>query len=153
MGYTFFAKIQTLDTVPEKPRPPGVPPGTKPPDEADDPWYGIDLGLGYLRPTHPIAPGGTPPPVDPAFDIDEDTGYLRPNHDLPVPPPAIPADPNFDIDQILGWLRPTHPIVLPPDPPPTETPKWEVKIAWTPVTGWVVVAVPTGEHVTPSKKR
>lgn len=151
MSHTFLAKITTIDTAPARPRPEPTPPGTKPPDEANDPWYGIDAGLGYLRPTHPIAPGGTPPPVDPNFDVDEDTGYLRPNHDLPVPPP--PIDPAWGIDEILGWLKPEHPIVLPPDPPPVAgEPAWKITTAWTPVTGWIVVAVPQGEHVTPSKK-
>jgi hypothetical protein len=45
--------------------------------------------------------------------------------------------------------------VLPPVPtptPPTPTLQWEVKTAWTPVTGWVVVAVPTGPTPTPSAR-
>jgi hypothetical protein len=29
-------------------------PGTGEPDKPVDPGYGIDLGLGWLRPTHPI---------------------------------------------------------------------------------------------------
>jgi hypothetical protein len=110
----------------------GPMPGGGPPV---DPGYGIDLGLGYLRPTHPIAPGGSPGtpthpivlppegPVDPLWGIDEDIGYLRPDNTLPVPPPT-------------GGVKPTV--------------NWEIKTAWTPVSGWVVVAVPTGEHVTPS---
>jgi len=100
-------------------------------DKPVDPGYGIDLGLGYLRPTHPIALPPTLPapptgPVDPAWGIDEDQGYLRPGG---------------------------GPIIPPTDPSPPGGVAWEVKTAWTPATGWIVVAVPTGEHVTPSKKR
>jgi hypothetical protein len=98
-------------------------------DKPVDPGYGIDLGLGYLRPTHPIV---LPPPVV---------------------PPTPPVDPEYGVDEDIGYLRPTHPIVLPPTPPGKPEVKWEVKVAWTPVTGWVVVAVPTGEHPTPSKRR
>ena len=95
-----------------------------------DPGYGIDLGLGYLRPTHPIV---LPPPV---------------------PPTTPPVDPEYGIDEDLGYLRPTHPIVLPPpEKPGGPGAGWELKVAWTPVTGWVVVAIPTGEHATPSKRR
>jgi hypothetical protein len=150
-GYTFFAKITTIETVPGKPLPAPTPPGTTPPPptEANDPWYGIDLGLGYLRPTHPIAPGGTEPPVDPGYGIDEGTGWCRPNHDLPVPPP--PVDPAWGIDEILGVLKPDNTLPVPPDQAP-EGPHWEIKTAWTPQAGWIVVAVPTGVHATPSKR-
>ena len=100
------------------------------PDKPVDPGYGIDLGLGYLRPTHPIV---LPPPVT---------------------PPTPPVDPEYGIDEDLGYLRPTHPIVLPPPLPGKPEFKWELKTAWTPATGWVVVAVPKeGTLVpTPSKK-
>ena len=174
MAHTFLAKITTFDTAPPKPRPEPIPPGTKPPTSADDPWYGIDLGLGYLRPSHPIAPGGlpgsgfvpgTPPPrprpepgqpADPAYGIDENLGVLHPEHPIVLPPEPIPTpppvDPAYGIDKILGWLRPTYPIILPPDPVPPETPKWKVTAAWTPMTGWIVVAIPTGLTPTPSKK-
>ena len=154
MGYTFLAKISILDSTFPKPTP--TPPG-KPPSQADDPWYGIDLGLGYLRPTHPIAPGGKPPPVDPAYGIDAGLGVLHPEHPIVLPPdpitPPPPVDPAFGIDEILGWLKPTHPIILPPDPPPAEKPAWKVTAAWTPLTGWIVVGIPTGEHPTPSKRK
>lgn len=100
-------------------------------DKPVDPGYGIDLGLGYLRPTHPIV---LPPPVE---------------------PPTAPVDPEYGIDEDLGYLRPTHPIVLPPTPPGKPEIKWELHTAWTPVTGWIVVAVPgEGSLVpTPSKRR
>lgn len=91
----------------------------------------------------------------------------QPHPDQGLPKPEAPVDPGYGIDLGLGYVRPEHPIVLPPTPPPLptapvdpnwgveapSTPNWEIKIAWTPVTGWVVVAVPTGPHVTPSKRR
>jgi hypothetical protein len=41
--------------------------------------------------------------------------------------------------------------ILPPDSPPqAPTLKLEKKVGWTPETGWVVLYVPTGDHVTPS---
>ena len=100
--------------------------GLPAPEAPVDPGYGIDLGLGYLRPTHPIV---LPPPVTPE-----------------VPP----VDPIYGIDEDVGYVRPEHPIVLPPTKPPASPINWELKTAWTPETGWVVVAVPTDEHVTPS---
>jgi hypothetical protein len=45
---------------------------------------------------------------------------------------------------------PEHPIVLPGDD--EANPKFVVKTAWSPQTGWVVVIIPTGATVpTPSK--
>jgi hypothetical protein len=123
----------------------GLPPGGQAPV---DPGYGIDLGLGYLRPTHPIAPGGPagapPHPAHPIVKPGE------PTHPIQLPP-AGPADPDWGIDQDIGYLRPDN--TLPQPMPPAQVPNWEVKVAWTPTTGWIVVAVPTGEHVTPSKKK
>jgi hypothetical protein len=52
----------------------------------------------------------------------------------------------------LGYLRPDNSLPVPPDQKP-DGPHWEVKVAWTPTTGWIVVAIPTGAHPTPSKKR
>jgi hypothetical protein len=100
-------------------------------DKPVDPGYGIDLGLGFLRPTHPIV---LPPPVT---------------------PPTTPVDPEYGIDEDIGYVKPEHPIVLPPTPPGKPDFNWELKTAWTPVSGWIVVAVP-GEGAlvpTPSKKR
>ncbi len=108
--------------------------GLPKPEQPVDPGYGIDLGLGYLRPSHPIV---LPPPVEPPVE------------------PTEPVDPGYGIDVDIGYVRPEHPIVLPPpsggggDP----APNWELKTAWTPSTGWVVVAIPTGPHATPSKRR
>jgi hypothetical protein len=105
-------------------------PTPQPPTAPVDPGYGIDLGLGWLKPTHPIV---TPPPVEP-----------------PTEPPA-PVDPTWGIDEDQGYVRPEHPIVLPPPPKPEL--KWELHTAWTPTTGWVVVAVPTGNVPTPSRRK
>ena len=60
--------------------------------------------------------------------------------DQPKPDNTLPGD----------QPRPTHPIVL---PPPGEVPEGPIdwKAAWTPTTGWIVIGVPTGPHVTPSK--
>lgn len=63
------------------------------------------------------------------------------------------------------WGGPYFPPVIWPGPGPLpypdqglpgqqpegdRTPKVEWKTAWSPSTGWIVVGVPTGEHVTPS---
>lgn len=102
---------------------PGPPPyGERP----VDPGYGIDVGLG---PAHPIVLPPDPtvplPPVDPDYSIPEE-GLPHPDHTLPTPPPTTPP----------GGGAPT--------------PKWKVITAWTPKLGWIVVAVPVGEHPTPS---
>jgi hypothetical protein len=106
-----------------------VDPGYGVPEKPVDPGYGVDVGLGFLRPTHPIV---LPPPV---------------------PPTTPPVDPIYGIDEDVGYVKPSHPIVLPPPAPGKPAVEWELKVAWTPVTGWIVVGVPTGEHVTPSKKK
>lgn len=93
-----------------------------------------------------FTPGSPPPRPHPT---PPDPNAPRPSH-----PIALPGDPWWGAD-----LKPTHPIFLPgmpgwPETPPDggggELPLKPV-IAWTPETGWVVVYVPTGEHVTPSK--
>lgn len=106
----------------------GLPPGEVP----VDPGYGVDVGLGPIKPSHPIVlpPGGIP------------------THPIELPPPE-PVDPAYGIDEDQGYLKPSHPIALPGKPELG----WELKTVWSPVTGWIVVAVPTGEHVTPSKTR
>ena len=71
----------------------------------------------------------------------------------PMPGGEAPVDPGYGIDAGLGYLRPTHPIVLPPPTPGKPAVTWELKTAWTPVTGWIVVAVPTGPTPTPSARR
>ena len=110
------------------PQLPGTPPGPV------DPGYGIDAGLGWLRPSHPIA---LPPPGKPTHPI--------------VLPPEGPVDPSWGIDVDIGYVKPDN--SLPQPQPPDVTPNWEVKAAWTPLTGWIVVAIPTGPTPTPSKSR
>jgi hypothetical protein len=141
------ADLKPDNTLPgQQPRPDqGLP---TPPDQANDPWYGIDLGLGYVRPDQSLP--GVEKPVDPGYGIDEDTGWVHPDNTLP--PPEIPADPNYDIDQILGFLRPDNTLPIPPDEKP-DGPHWEVKIAWTPVTGWVVVAIPGEGSLVPTPSK
>jgi len=104
-------------------------PAPQPPTEPVDPGYGIDLGLGFLRPTHPIV---LPPPTEPA---------------------APPVDPTWGIDEDIGYVRPEHPIVLPPAPEGVPEFNWELKTAWTPDTGWVVVAVPKDDTLVPTPSR
>jgi hypothetical protein len=66
------------------------------------------------------------------------------------PPPFV------DIGFPQPQPHPEHPIVLPPELPPELPPPdgrpidW--KVAWTPVTGWIVVGVPTGPHPAPSRR-
>jgi hypothetical protein len=108
----------------------------------------------------PMPGGGAP--VDPSYGID--IGLGTPEHPIVLPPDPtqpLPQPPHPDHTLPGDLPQPSHPIVLPPEgeipppiePPATPTPGWELKTAWTPTTGWVVVAVPTGEHVTPSKRR
>jgi hypothetical protein len=74
-------------------------------------------------------------------------GPGRPEHPIYLPPGIWPNPPEGQAP------IPEHPIVIPPpDGVPPDAPKLEVKTAWTPQTGWVVVLVPTGEHPTPSKQ-
>lgn len=99
---------------------------------------------------------GPQPPGTPPLEIWGPIGdYIDAGFPGPQPPAGKPP-------------RPTHPIYYPPviwPPPgplvgiehpiapggePPTTPKVEWKTAWSPSTGWVVVGVPTGEHVTPS---
>ena len=104
---------------------------------------GPDLGLG--TPTHPIILPGNP-----THPIARPPG--APSHPI-AGPPSPPGHPSHPIVEL-----PSHPITLPPPgeiPPPIDggnTPGWEVTTAWTPVTGWIVVALPTGEHVAPAKR-
>jgi hypothetical protein len=95
--------------------------------------------LGDAHPEHPIVlpPDGGEGPEEPEPPIDEG---------------AHPAHPIYYPD-----AHPEHPIVLPPtdggEPEePPETPGFEAKVGWTEETGWVVVFVPTGDHVVPSRK-
>ena len=104
----------------------------------------------------PTPPGGGAP-VDPGYGINVGLGPVHPGHPIVLPPqipspPSGPVNPAWGIDEDLGWLRPGGGPIIPPTEPPPEGqgPNWTVKVAWTPVTGWIVVAVPEGPHVTPS---
>jgi hypothetical protein len=72
-----------------------------------------------------------------------------PTHPIVIPPDAIaPGVPSHPIywpiapDHSLPGPQPhpEHPIVIPGDDP--NKPKFEVKAAWSPQTGWMVVVVP-----------
>jgi hypothetical protein len=126
-GETVVVAAINPDLYPDQGLPTPQPPTQ--PGAPVDPGYGIDLGLGFLRPTHPIV---LPPPVT---------------------PPTTPVDPSYGVDEDIGYVRPEHPIVLPPPVAGKPEIEWELKTAWTPVSGWVVVAVPTGNVPTPSKRR
>jgi hypothetical protein len=99
---------------------------------------------------------------------------LKPDNTLPIPQPGQPpVIDNTLPGSDLGWgdprpdntlptdPHPEHPIVYPPEgeiPPPIEPPtgvppNWDIVTAWTPVTGWIVVAIPTGNVPTPSRRK
>jgi hypothetical protein len=104
---------------------------------------GLQIGGG------PMPPGGGPslPPWWPG----------HPEH--PIPPTVWPQPPGGGQPQPPWWPgHPEHPI--PPTvwpQPPTEKPPEPIqppvewKAVWHPTEGWIVVGIPTGEHVTPSK--
>jgi hypothetical protein len=140
---------------PNPPESGGPPPGIWPdpghpahPIAPGGPPPGIWPSPGH--PAHPIAPGGRPPGIwggAPGF----------PTHPIVIPPDAIaPGVPTHPIywppypDQGLppGEAHPEHPIIIPGDD--EDNPKWEVKTAWSPQTGWMVVIVPTEEATVPS---
>lgn len=122
-------------------------------------------------PTNPIVvpPGGAYPPGGPStppLGIWGGSGVgPYPDAGFPGPQPGQPPRPWGPInypDQGLPGLppviwdpsRPSNPITNPGDPndPGAGQPQIEWKTAWSPSTGWVVVGVPTGDHVTPSKE-
>lgn len=116
-----------------RPTPPiHLPPMIWPQPPEGGPPIAIDPG----HPEHPIVL----PPLPPVDDA-------HPEHPIVIPvPPQIWGPPG-------PW--PTPPIVIPPDPgsPPAEERPIDWKVGWTEDTGWVVVGIPSGEHVTPSKRR
>jgi hypothetical protein len=164
---------------PQPPGSPGQPPlgfwGGRPPNYVDiggptpqPPWG--------AHPSHPIwRPdlgfwGGRPPPY---VDTAPPGSQPRPEHPIYFPPPGSPpplgiwGPPQMPPGYWGGGMgpgvkpqpHPEHPIVLPPDLPPEIPPEGEVpatpidwKVGWTPQTGWIVIGVPSGPHVTPSSK-
>jgi len=126
-------------------------------------------GTPPARPDHTL-PGDLPHPEHPIFyplppgaPVDPDYGVpdTHPDQGLPAPQPH-PEHPIVLPPDSGGWQpvyiwgptdpRPTPPIEIPPAPTSPDV-KWEVKTAWTATTGWIVVAVPTGAAVTPSKRK
>jgi hypothetical protein len=113
-------------------------------------------GPGY--PAHPIAPGGQPPypsqgPGFPTNPIVIPPGGLAPgipSHPIywPPYPSQGPGFPTHPIAPGGPPPVPAHPIVIPGDD--EANPKFEVKAAWTPQTGWIVVIVPTEEATVPT---
>lgn len=71
-------------------------------------------------------------------------GPIIPDTPVELPPGIWPDPPEGQAP------HPEHPIVIPP-PPGVDGPPIEAVTIWTPDTGWAVIFVPTGEHVTPSK--
>lgn len=107
---------------------------SQPPVGGGQPGYPTHPWMPPYGPAHPIAPGGS---------------GGAPSHPIYYPP--VIWDPS----------RPSNPIVNPGDPnnpaagqgEGDRQPKIEWKSAWSPSTGWIVVGVPTGEHVTPSSEQ
>lgn len=141
--------------------PPQIWPGPRPP-------Y-IDAGLPGPQPGQPPRPWGPinypdigfpmpQPPGTPPLQIWGGGGvgdYIDAGLPGPQPgrPPQIWGGPYFP-PVIWDPTFPANPIVRPGDPNhpggEIQLPKIEWKTAWSPTTGWVVVGVPTGDHVTPS---
>jgi hypothetical protein len=90
--------------------------------------------------------GWTRCPVDPGKPVDRlwdrlGLGYLRPTHPIVLPPPVTTYAAGRSCvwrRRGPGYLRPTHPIVLPPSGKAGN--QVGTKTAWTPTTGWVVMA-------------
>jgi hypothetical protein len=104
-----------------------------------------DAGFPGPQPGGPVRPWG---PIN------------YPDQGLPgaQPVPGRPSHPIYYPPVIWDPSRPTNPIANPGDPnnpgagQAEQGPKIEWKTAWSPSTGWIVVGVPTGEHVTPSEE-
>lgn len=145
---------------------PGGPPGapTHPiwgPPGFNPPGPGMPPGIWGGRPPNYVDIGGPgpQPPGTPPLTIWGGGGvgdYIDAGFPGPQPgrPPQIWGGPYFP-PVIWDPASPTNPIVNPGDPDhpgPAPVPKIEWKTAWSPQTGWVIVGIPTGEHVTPSAK-
>jgi len=142
-----------------------IAPGGPPPGY----WGGVAPPL----PTHPIAPGGpggSPPGywggvAPPYVDIGLPGSQPHPSHPIVIPPDAIaPGVPSHPIYWPIAPTHPiapggpdegggapptpTHPIVIPGDD--ESNPRFEVKAAWSPQTGWVTVIVPSEGATVPT---
>jgi hypothetical protein len=146
--------------------PPSVPPGYWGGGNVPMPTPPIYLppsgGGSPVYPAHPIAPGGPPPvvwpgpgyPAHPIAPGGPPPGYWGgvapplPTH--PIAPGGPPPRPDHGLPPFITNL----PVVPPggswkPDGDPV--PGWEIKTAWSSLTGWIVVAIPTDEVPTPSE--
>jgi hypothetical protein len=96
------------------------------------------------HPAHPIAPGGSPPGIWGGGNMPVPTPPIY------LPPGSIPGAPTHPIYIPPSiWPSPgvpTHPIVLPPDGKPEVLENWDVKVAWSPTTGWMIAVVPSEQH-------
>jgi hypothetical protein len=154
---------------------------SQPPVSGGQPGYPTHPWVPPYGPAHPIAPGGPPPGIWGPIGNYPDAGFPGPQPGGPVYPsqpiyrpdlgfwggsaPGVqpqppmggaPSHPIYYPPVIWDPSRPTNPITNPGDPNHPEgdrTPKVEWKSAWSPSTGWIVVGVPTGEHVTPSSEQ
>jgi len=103
-----------------------------PPGEPKPPAWAVQLPVFPFVPTHPIIEPG------------------EPTHPIVLPPEGSP--PAWAVQlPVFPDRGPDQGLPTPPAGPPES--KFEWKTAWTEETGWVVVLVPKGEHVTPSKRR
>lgn len=109
---------------------------------------------GGVRPPY-VDIGGPGPQPYPGQGLPGNQPY--PDQGLPGQQPR-PTHPIFYPPVIWDPSRPSNPIVNPGDPDNPgagqggQLPQIEWKSAWSPSTGWIVVGVPTGEHVTPSSE-
>ena len=108
---------------------------------------GLGVGGGPIEPKPPV--GIWPGPGDPDFPGGGKPPTIWPSpghpaHPIYLPPGIWPNPPEGQAP------IPEHPIVIPP-PEGVDGPPLEVKVVWTPQTGWQVVLIPTGTHPSPSK--
>jgi len=101
----------------------------------------------------PVDGGDGPHPEHPIYFPPD-----QPEHPIVLPPEGGGEgggeDPHPDHTLPGDLPHPDH--TLPGDLPPEieEIEKrFEIKVAWTAEDGWFVALIPTGEHVTPSKRR
>jgi hypothetical protein len=146
-------------------------PGPQPPSGAHPahPIWRPDLGywggVAPPLPTHPIAPGGPPPGIWGGGNVPMPTPPIYFPPPGGPPPLGIWGPPDMPPGYWGGGMgpgvkpqpKPEHPIVLPPNLPPEIPPEGggpalpiDWKVAWTPVTGWVVVGIPSGAHPAPA---
>jgi hypothetical protein len=118
------------------------------------PIYGFDPIHGTFplpQPPLVIWGPGDPRPTLPIYGFGPDGSWGI----IDEKPPLViwgPSDPRPTVpiaEPPWGWGGTPPEIEVPPQP---DLPAVEWKAAWTPVTGWIVVGIPTGAHATPSKR-